>query len=122
MDGVVPVRDVQVARGVTRSAKRRQLVLLGRRLLDRQRRVPIAAPVDLLLGWSGLGFGLGELFLPRRDVDVVGSDLGTELLLFGRREPLLARPLPLVHSASDPSKRRSWWWSLCESLSRFVAR
>ena len=57
---------------------------------------------------------------------IVGLELGAlcpELILIGCGDALLAGPVLLRHaSRSDSSKRRSWWCSLCASLSRLATR
>src|SRR5204862_6532328 len=120
-DHAVAVRDRELSGRVARRPQARELVFLGGRLVRRRRVLADdglgAIRCDLLVlrrrfSLNGLGFGPGP-----------GRGLRFELFLPGRAEPVLAGPAVLVHSArSGSSKRRSWWCSLCASLSRLASR
>src|SRR2546428_357988 len=71
----------------------------------------------------GLSLGLGALLFARGTVGLELRLLCPGIILIGCGDALLAGPVLLRHaSRSDSSKRRSWWCSLCASLSRLATR
>ena len=132
VDDRITVGNVEIAGCVLGAPQARELVFLGRRIVDL---LVVACDLlvvacdllvvscDLLFLGRDLALGLGELLLARRQIDVVLRNLRPELLLVHREQPVLAGPALVVHSEpSGSEKRRSWWWTRCASLSRFVAR
>src|SRR5262249_22144116 len=116
---VVAVRHGELGgRVLARGPKPRKLVLLRGRLVRLRR----------LLADGRRRRLLGDLLLLRRRLCLrlglcLSRDLWVGLLLLGADESVLAGPAVFGHSArSGSSKRRSWWGSLCASLSRLARR